>query len=226
MTCRMTVGRTSDRRQWNRQYSVEMTEKPDSLGKRLARYRKQLGFDSTQALAARTGGRVSASVLQNIESGRKQDISVAQLLEVSRALGISPLLLLAPLETPTALLDLAGLGDDLRGMTAIEFDEWVRGTNPPTQGRTAALAARWRVDLVRLLIEELRDWRRADETERRASLLDPKTHLRSPFTELDALAQRQREQRIDRLCADLGFDDDPAWVERPWRDSTPEQSLP
>lgn len=205
-------------RQRNGQYSVEMTEKPDGIGKRLARYRKQLGFDSTQALAARTKGRVSASVLQNIESGRKQDISVAQLLEVSKALGISPLLLLAPLETPTAHLDLAGLGEDLQGMTAIEFDEWVRGTNPPTHGRVAALAARWRVDLVRLLVQELRDWRNADAAERRASMVDPATHLRSPFTDLDSLAQRQREERIDRLCSELGYSHDPDWVHRPWRD--------
>jgi transcriptional regulator with XRE-family HTH domain len=73
-------------------------------------------------LAARTGGRVSEAVLQNIESGRKADITVAQLLEISRALGISPLLLLAPLETPLAHIDLAGIGEELRSMTATEFD--------------------------------------------------------------------------------------------------------
>src|SRR5579875_3833696 len=123
-----------------------MTESGGGLGKRLARYRKQLGFDSAQALSARTSGRVSTSVLQNIESGRKQDISVAQLLEISRALGISPLLLLAPLESPTAPLDLAGVGPELLRMTAIEFDEWVRGSTPATSGRAAALEARWRVD--------------------------------------------------------------------------------
>src|SRR4051812_10846504 len=76
-------------RQHTGQYSVGMTDR-DGLGRRLARYRKRLGFDSTRVLAARTGGRVSEAVLQNIESGRKPDLSVAQLLEISRALGISP----------------------------------------------------------------------------------------------------------------------------------------
>lgn len=190
-----------------------MTER---FGRRLARLRKRLGFDSTGALAAATGGRVSPAVLQNLESGRKPDLSVAQLLEVSRALGISPLLLLAPLETPMATLDLAGLGEQLAGMTAIEFDEWVRGTAPVSVSRAAALHMGWQAEQVRRLVAELRDWQAADQARSRNQTVDVTTHERGPFTELDQLAQQQRQERIDLLCSALAESTDLTWVRRPW----------
>lgn len=194
-----------------------MTES-EGLGRRLARYRKRLGFESTRVLADRTDGRVSESVLQNIESGRKADLSVVQLLEISRALGISPLLLLAPLERPMAPLDLAGLGDDLRSMTAAQFDTWVRGTGPVTAGRAPALLLRWQVDQIRALVRELDDWRSADQDRQRNELVDRATHQHSPFSDIDLLAQLQRQTRIDQLCAELAEHVDLRWVDRPWRE--------
>lgn len=190
------------------------------FGRRLARIRRWLGFGSTGALAAATDGRVSQAVLQNIESGRKPDLSVAQLLEISRALGISPLLLLAPLETPTATLDLAGLGEQLTSMTAIEFDEWVRGTAPTSVGRATALHMRWHAEQVRRLVTELRDWQATDHAQRRDQIIDATTHQQSPFTNLDQLAQQQRQQRIDLLYTTLADTTDLTWVRRPWHDSS------
>lgn len=196
-----------------------MTE-VSGLGRRLAGYRKRLGFDSARALAARTGGRVSEAVLQNIESGRKADLLVSQLLEISRALGISPLLLLAPLETPLASLDIAGVGDELRSMTATQFDAWVRGTSPVIAGRASALLLRWEVDQIRALVNELDDWHAADQARGRKELTDATTHRRTAFSDLDALRQQQREARIDQLCNDLAEHVDLSWVRRPWREST------
>lgn len=198
----------------------------EGLGRRLANYRKRLGFDSTHALAARTGGRVSEAVLQNIECGRKPDPSVAQVLEISRALGISPLLLLAPLETPHATLDLAGIGEDLRKMTASQFDAWVRGTEPVTAGRAPGLLLRWEIDQIRALIRELDDWQTADQARRRDELVDGKTHERTRYTDLDALAQQQREARIDQLCDDLSDHVDVGWAYRPWRSEKSQRSAP
>lgn len=194
-------------------YLVKMTE---GFGRRLARYRKRMGFDSAEALAAATGGRVSQAVLQNIESGRKADPTVAQLLEISRALGVSPLLLLAPLETPLAPLDLAGVGEQLAGMTAIDFDEWVRGVTPVAVGRAPALQLRWQVEQIRQLVTELRDWQTADQARRHNELLDATTHQRNPFTDLDELAQQQREARIDLLHANLTGTTELTWARRPW----------
>lgn len=195
-----------------------MTER-GGLGNRLARYRKRLGFDSTRALSARTGGRISESVLQNIESGRKPDPSVSQLLEISRALGISPLLLLAPLETPFATLDLTGLSEDLRSMTAAQFDSWVRGTGPVTAGRAPTLLLRFEIDQIRTLVRELEDWHTAEQARHRNQLTDAATHERSPYSGVEALAQAQREARIDQLCDDLTNQVDLSWVRRPWRDT-------
>jgi hypothetical protein len=138
---------------------------------------------------------------------------------VSRALGVSPLLLLAPLETPFAPLDLAGLGAELSGMSAIDFDDWVRGTSPVTGGRAPALLLRWQVDQIRGLVNELRDWQHAEDAHHREALIDPATHVRSTFTDLDQLAQRQREARIDQLCENLAGTVDLDWVRRPWLES-------
>lgn len=160
---------------------------------------------------------MSEAVLQNIESGRKQDVTVAQLLEISRALGISPLLLLAPLETPHAPLDLTGVGEDLRSMTAAEFDVWVRGTAPVRAGRAPALLLRWEIDQIRALVRELEDWHSVDQALRRDELVDAATHQRRPAADMDLLAQQQREVRIDRLCRDLADYVDLNWVHRPWR---------
>lgn len=193
-----------------------MTE-AEGFGRRLARYRKRLGFDSAHALAARTGGRVSEAVLQNIESGRKPDPSVAQLLEISHALGISPLLLLAPLETPHATLDLVGIGEELRSMTAAQFDAWARGTEAVTAGRAPALLLRWEIDQIRALIRELDDWHTADQARRREELVDTTTHRRTRYSDTDALAQQQREARIDQLYADVADQVDLSWAHRPWR---------
>jgi len=164
---------------------------------------------------------VSEAVLQNIESGRKLDISVAQLLEISWALGISPLLLLAPLESPHQTLDLAGIGDSLRAMTSADFDAWVRGTAPITVGRAPALLLRAEIDQVRTLVTELNDWHAADGARRQRELLDGTTHLASPFTDLDLLAQQQRQARIDRLCEDLADRVDLTWALRPWQSESP-----
>lgn len=194
------------------------------LGTRLATYRKRLGFGSTRALSARTGGRISESVLQNIESGRKLDLSVSQLLEISRALGISPLLLLAPLETPFATLDLHGISEDLRCMTAAQFDAWVRGTGEVTAGRAPALMLRFEIDQIRALVRELEDWHMADQARHRNQLTDAATHERRPYSNLEALAQTQREARIDQLCDDVTDRVDLTWVRRPWRETSSDAS--
>lgn len=159
---------------------------------------------------------MSEAMLQNIESGRKADISVAQLLEISWALGISPLLLLAPLDSPHATLDLAGLGDALRAMTSADFDAWVRGTTPITVGRAPALLLRAEIEQIRALVTELNDWQTAEAARRRHELVDVTTHRTTAVTETDLLAQQQRQTRIDHLCDDLAEQVDLTWVHRPW----------
>jgi transcriptional regulator with XRE-family HTH domain len=67
-------------------------------------------------------------VLENIESGRKADLSISQLLNVARALRVPPAYLLANVTTPASSLDLPNLSDDFAEMTAGDLEAWFTGT--------------------------------------------------------------------------------------------------
>ena len=97
------------------------------------------GFKSTNELAAAIpGDSVTGSILQYIEAGRKNDLAVAQLLNIAAALKISPLFILAPLGSPHAQLDLPNISPAVADMSVTEFDAWVSGL---TNGSYQALSA-------------------------------------------------------------------------------------
>jgi hypothetical protein len=97
------------------------------------------GFKSTKELAAAIpGDSVTGSILQNIEAGRKNDLAVAQLLNIAAALKISPLFILAPLGSPHGRLDLPNISPAVAGMSVAEFDAWVSGL---TSGSYHSLSA-------------------------------------------------------------------------------------
>jgi transcriptional regulator with XRE-family HTH domain len=97
-----------------------------SIGARIKAARRARGFDSAAALAeAIPGAGLSRSILANIESGRKVDMNVVDLLNIAMALKVPVSYLLAPLTRPEDPLDLPGLSDAFTGMTAAEFDAWL-----------------------------------------------------------------------------------------------------
>jgi transcriptional regulator with XRE-family HTH domain len=97
-----------------------------SIGARIKAARRARGFDSAAALAdAIPGAGLSRSILANIESGRKVDMKVVDLLNIAMALNVPVGYLLAPLTRPEDPLDLPGLSDAFTGMTAAEFDAWL-----------------------------------------------------------------------------------------------------
>lgn len=99
------------------------------IGERIQAARKQRGFRSTRDLAeAIPGGNVTESILQNIEAGRKTDLSVSQLLNIALALRVAPAFLLAPLARPRDRLDLANLSDAFSEMDVVEFESWFSGS--------------------------------------------------------------------------------------------------
>ncbi|NNC12829.1 helix-turn-helix transcriptional regulator [Planctomonas sp. JC2975] len=101
----------------------------NGIGQRVKALRRERGFKSPRDLAAAIpGGNVTMAVLENLESGRKADVSVSHLLNIARALHVPPSYLLASVATPDASLDLPNLGDDFADMTAGEFDAWFSGT--------------------------------------------------------------------------------------------------
>lgn len=99
------------------------------IGVRIRLARRERGYRTTADLAnAIPGGNVTEAILENIESGRKADISVSQLLNIARGLGVPVSMLLAPIGTPGSNLDLPNLSDDFADMTAAEFDCWLSAT--------------------------------------------------------------------------------------------------
>ena len=67
------------------------------IGVRIARYRKAAGLTARE-LSDALGGSMSREVLANVESGRKPDISVDQLIAIAKALAVSPATLAIPVD--------------------------------------------------------------------------------------------------------------------------------
>jgi transcriptional regulator with XRE-family HTH domain len=136
-----------------------------SVGARIAAARKMRGFKSTKELAAAIpGNSVTGSILQNIEAGRKNDLAVAQLLNIAAALKLSPLFILAPLGSPHEKLDLPNISPAVAGMSVAEFDAWVSGL---TDGSYRALSAdelseRTQLEAFRELLAARRELRRLE----------------------------------------------------------------
>jgi transcriptional regulator with XRE-family HTH domain len=96
------------------------------IGRRIRTIRRARGIKSTAELAARMPGtNISGAVLRNIEAGVKTDLTVSELLNISRALNVAPIFLLAPIREPDAAIDLPNLSQDLKIMSALELDEWL-----------------------------------------------------------------------------------------------------
>jgi transcriptional regulator with XRE-family HTH domain len=99
-----------------------------SIGERIQGARKDRGMRTPADLAAAIpGGVVKVSTIQNVEAGRKAELTVSQLLNIAFALRLPPVYLLAPLGKPHDRLDLTNLSEDLTQMTVIEFDAWLSG---------------------------------------------------------------------------------------------------
>lgn len=98
----------------------------ETFGARVRRLRRAAGFSSREAYAAAINNpAVSAAVIKNIEAGRKADISVVHLFELSYPLGVSPLVLLLDFARPNDLAQIQGLGPNFEEATIRDIDEWV-----------------------------------------------------------------------------------------------------
>jgi transcriptional regulator with XRE-family HTH domain len=102
-------------------------------------------------------------VIQNIESGRKKDISVAQLLDISKALGISPLFLLVRIGDPAGKVDLDNVGADVASMTSAQMDRWISKSEPAESDH--AERARAILRHTRRLLEEVPRFRELRATD-------------------------------------------------------------
>lgn len=167
-----------------------------NVGARIKLARRERGYRTTRDFAeAVPGGNITSAILENIESGRKADISVSQLLNISRALNVPPSYLLAPIGNPNSALDLPNLSADFDGMTAAEFDCWLSAT-PASSYRPRLAAERTDINVLATL-RELGSLRR--ELERLHIVLAVQSSSGDPdLTEGNAEIQR----RIDGIEAE------------------------
>ncbi|TPW78411.1 hypothetical protein [Schumannella sp. 10F1B-5-1] len=111
-----------------------------SIGARIAAARRSRGYRSADALAAALYGTgITASIIENIEAGRRANLDVSIVLNIARVLGVPVSALLAPIARPDDPLDLANLGPAFDGMSASEFDTWM--STAPNSDHLAASAA-------------------------------------------------------------------------------------
>ena len=169
-----------------------------SIGSRIRLARRERGFRTTGELAgAIPGGNVTEAILENIESGRKADISVSQLLNIARGLNVPVSMLLAPIGTPGAELDLPNLSDDFTGMTAAEFDSWLSATSASAY-RPRLASERADIEILTSL-RELETLRR--EIDRLQIVLD--TQKASDDRDL-AAANAEVQKRLDHVSREAG----------------------
>lgn len=164
------------------------------IGARVRLARRERGFRTTRDLAdAITGGNVTQAVLENIESGRKADITVSQLLNIARGIGVPVSMLLAPMGTPDAELDLPNLSDDFHGMTAVEFDSWLSSTS--------ASAYRPRLAAERADIAILTSLRELGTLRRELNRLQIVLEIQDASGDRDLVAgNTEVQKRIDRIA--------------------------
>ncbi|GAA2125132.1 hypothetical protein GCM10009825_01190 [Arthrobacter humicola] len=108
-----------------------MTQTVMGMGRRIAAYRKSEGM-TAQDLAEDAG--MSRSVIANIENGRRDDITVSELLAISRALRVPPVAILFDVNRPMAPVPAPGNEGDISFRPrAIDIVDWVAGLDGPSQ---------------------------------------------------------------------------------------------
>jgi transcriptional regulator with XRE-family HTH domain len=187
-----------------------------TVGARIAALRKARGFASTKALAeAIPGDSVTESILQNIEANRKNDLAVAQLLNIAAALRVSPLFILAPLGSPHEHLDLPNITPDVATMSVAEFDAWVSGLTDGGYRPVTAdeLSERTQLEALRELLTERRALRRFQniiELEKEIpATADGATAAEWDNTELRIEETKRRISQLEIYLGSAGWDVQP-----------------
>jgi transcriptional regulator with XRE-family HTH domain len=157
------------------------------IGDRIQAIRKQHAIRSARALADLIpGDNVTESIVQNIEAGGKDDLLVSQLLNIAKALRVSPIFLLAPIATPSARFDIANLSSSFDNMTVVQFDAWILSE-----------------------VDGAYHWATNDEHSERAQLL-AKPGLHTQLRERSRLAVKVEGERFvesaDKIAATTAFD--------------------
>jgi transcriptional regulator with XRE-family HTH domain len=106
-------------------------ETPMRIGQKIALYRKRSKL-SAEELAAKVGRGLTRSILANLETGRKQDLTVSQLLGVAVVLGVRPIDLIFDLSEPNERISLTDGAWSLSATTWL-VAEWFSSRLPTSQ---------------------------------------------------------------------------------------------
>ncbi|CAN5352979.1 hypothetical protein BH11ACT2_BH11ACT2_03370 [soil metagenome] len=184
-----------------------------TVGARIAAIRKARGFVSAKALAETIPGEsITDSILRNIEAGRKNDLAVAQLLNLAWALRVSPLFILAPLGSPDERLDLPNIIPEVQDLTTGEFDAWVSGdtTGIYRPVTTDEMSERIQLEALHELLRTRREVTRLGtmmtlKAELPESLAGESGALRWNDTEQQLAAAQRRIVELETLLASGGW---------------------
>jgi transcriptional regulator with XRE-family HTH domain len=179
-----------------------MSERPSAgIGKRLAKYRK-LADLSARELSEKIGGELSRGVIANIESGRKTDVTIDQLVALAWALGVPPAALALPVDEPYKFVrttDGAGSIYTARAFTMMEWFQnekaiFTRGGATPDDTPAGALAQE--------TIAAVRDYPRLQYSLQSATSL-----LEQGKVDAEVVRERELElQSHERYLRQLGVD--------------------
>ncbi|REJ06279.1 XRE family transcriptional regulator [Microbacterium bovistercoris] len=173
-----------------------------ALGGRIAHYRR-LNKMSAEDLAARSGAGLTRDIIANIETGRRKDIGVTQLMALAVALQVPLVALLLPITTPDQAVlttpDLAREGGEMH-WTALHllhlFQGWTLAPQHPAAKREslAQLAAIRTYGRLLRQLEEARarlefpqDYPPAPETEKRTAVASAEAELQDQVAVLHGL---------------------------------------
>lgn len=190
-----------------------MTETPEGIGKRIAHYRRAIGITAKELAIAVDSERVTEAIIQNIESGRKTDLAVSQLLSIARGLEVSPVLLLASMDRPFDALDLVGLSPAVAKLSNEALDAWISATGSETVDNLSyrgLITQTARADL-RKLLKDYNDWVIFEE-----HFETYKSEFSPADIEDEIALHKAREVRIKALCARVSEVFDVSWAKGPW----------
>lgn len=190
-----------------------MSERPsDRFGERLTYYRKLAGL-SAEALSRRVPG-MSRAVIANIESGRKRDVTVDELIALAWALDVPPVVLALPIERPEAFIQTSD--QEPRTFTrSWLLAEWFTTGRRSSIGHSPAHAVatlrlskleEWAVLRGKIEQAEARIGRGADGADWRATLAESKKKLTEVESELVGLGVHPTGDDAESRMAQLGLE--------------------
>ena len=167
-----------------------------AIGSRIQALRRSRGMRTSKDLADAIGGSMTVSIIENIELGRKSNLDVSQLLNIAMALQVPPSYILAPMDDPSAPVDLPGLSSAFDGMTAIEFDAWLASLESASYSSTTLHGRNSLVEL-----NALREWHSLKREIRRlqAMLRLEDEFLQSSYASQTQVRLRDAQRSISRL---------------------------